>query len=76
MNAKAGRQHLCTEHILLGIWANKDGTAVRILASIGVSPETLENRLYSYASEQPARLCLTDQGERSCNSQPVTDYAP
>jgi hypothetical protein len=26
--------------------SNKDGTAIRILASIGVSPETLENRLY------------------------------
>ena len=35
-----------TEHVLLGIGGNKDGTAVSILASIGVSPESLENRLY------------------------------
>ena len=38
--------YLGTEHVLLGIGGNKDGTAVRILASIGVSPETLEKRLY------------------------------
>jgi ATP-dependent Clp protease ATP-binding subunit ClpA len=38
--------YLGTEHVLLGIGGNKVGTAVRILASIGVSPETLENLLY------------------------------
>jgi hypothetical protein len=38
--------YLGTEPVLLGIRGNKDGTAVRILASIGVSPETLENPLY------------------------------
>ena len=38
--------YLGTEHVVLGIGGNKDGTAVRILASIGVSPETLKNLLY------------------------------
>jgi len=38
--------YLGTEHVVLGIGGNKDGTAVRILASIVESPETLENRLY------------------------------
>jgi hypothetical protein len=38
--------YLSTEHVLLGIGGNKDGTTLRILASIGLSPETLENRLY------------------------------
>ena len=42
--------YLSTEHVLLEIGGNKDGTAVRILASLGVSPETLENRPYSYTS--------------------------
>jgi len=35
-----------TEHVLLGILGNEDGAAVRILAGMGVSPETLEDRLY------------------------------
>jgi ATP-dependent Clp protease ATP-binding subunit ClpC len=38
--------YLGTEHVLLGIVANEDGTAVKILASMGVSPATLEDRLY------------------------------
>ncbi len=38
--------YLGTEHVLLGILGNEDGTAVRILAGMGVSPETLEDRLY------------------------------
>jgi ATP-dependent Clp protease ATP-binding subunit ClpC len=41
-----GDNYLGTEHVLLGILSNKDGTAVRILARMGVSPETLEDRLY------------------------------
>src|SRR5215218_8670582 len=43
---RLGDDYLGTEHVLLGIVLNKDGTAVRILASMGVSPETLEDRLY------------------------------
>jgi ATP-dependent Clp protease ATP-binding subunit ClpC len=35
-----------TEHVLLGILGNEDGTAVRMLAGMGVSPEALEDRLY------------------------------
>ena len=37
--------HLGTEHVLLGILSNEDGTAVRMLERLGVSPETLEERL-------------------------------
>jgi ATP-dependent Clp protease ATP-binding subunit ClpC len=35
-----------TEHVLLGILGNTDGTAVRLLAGMGVSAEALEERLY------------------------------
>lgn len=38
--------HIGTEHILLGILRNEDGTAVRMLARLGVLPETLEERLF------------------------------
>jgi ATP-dependent Clp protease ATP-binding subunit ClpC len=38
--------YLGTGHVLLGVLGNEDGTAVRMLSSMGVSPETLENRLY------------------------------
>jgi ATP-dependent Clp protease ATP-binding subunit ClpC len=37
---------LGAEHILLGILRNRDGTAVRMLDRLDVSPETLEDRLY------------------------------
>ncbi len=40
-----GDNHLGTEHVLLGILANGDGTAVRMLARLGVAPEALEDRL-------------------------------
>src|SRR5918912_1058518 len=39
---RLGDNYLGTDHVLLGILRNEDGTAVRILASMGVSPETLE----------------------------------
>jgi ATP-dependent Clp protease ATP-binding subunit ClpC len=38
--------HLGTEHVLLGILSNEDGTAVRMLGRRGVSPEALEERLF------------------------------
>ena len=41
-----GYNHLGTEHVLLGILGNEDGTAVRMLARLGVSPEALEERLF------------------------------
>ncbi len=41
-----GDSHLGTEHVLLGILGNEDGTAVRMLARLGVSPEALEERLF------------------------------
>jgi ATP-dependent Clp protease ATP-binding subunit ClpC len=42
---RLGDNHLGTEHVLLGILRIQDGTAIRLLASMGVSPETLEDRL-------------------------------
>ena len=41
-----GDDYLGTEHVLLGILANEDGTAVRMLGRMGVSPEALEERLF------------------------------
>ena len=43
---RLGDNYLGTEHVLLGILRIRDGTAIRILASMGVSPETLEDRLF------------------------------
>ena len=42
---RLGDNYLGTEHILLAILENEDGTAVRILARLGVAPEMLEDRL-------------------------------
>jgi ATP-dependent Clp protease ATP-binding subunit ClpC len=38
--------HIGTEHVLLGILRNEDGTVVRMLARLGVSPQRLEDRLF------------------------------
>jgi len=43
---RLGDNYLGTEHILLGILGNEDGTGVRMLTGMGVLPETLEDRLY------------------------------
>ena len=43
---RLGDNHLGTEHVLLGILGNEDGTAVRMLGRLGVSPEALEQRLF------------------------------
>jgi ATP-dependent Clp protease ATP-binding subunit ClpC len=43
---RLGDNYLGTEHFLLGMLRNEEGTAVRILASMGVSPEMLEDRLF------------------------------
>ena len=42
---RVGDNHLGAEHVLLGILRNEDGTAVRMLERLGVSPEALEERL-------------------------------
>lgn len=42
---RLGDGHLGTEHVLLGILDNEDGTAVRMLDRMGVSPEALEERI-------------------------------
>jgi ATP-dependent Clp protease ATP-binding subunit ClpC len=41
-----GDDYLGTEHVLLGILGNKEGTADRMLGRLGVSPEKLEERLF------------------------------
>ena len=43
---RLGDAYLGTEHVLLGILGNEDGAAVRMLRSLGVSPEALEERLF------------------------------
>jgi len=47
---RLGDNYLGTEHVLLGILENEDGTAVRILARLGVAPEMLEDRLFDARS--------------------------
>jgi ATP-dependent Clp protease ATP-binding subunit ClpC len=42
---RLGDDYLGTEHVLLGILSNEEGTAVRLLARLGVLPETLKERL-------------------------------
>jgi ATP-dependent Clp protease ATP-binding subunit ClpC len=43
---RLGDNYLGTEHVLLGILGNEEGTAVRMLGRMGVSPEALEERLF------------------------------
>ena len=45
---RLGDNCLGTEHVLLGILDNEDGTAVRMLARLGVAPEMLEDRIFEY----------------------------
>lgn len=40
------KKRIGTEHVLLGILDNEDGTAVRMLNRMGVSPEALEERMF------------------------------
>ena len=42
---RLGDNHLGAEHVLLGISRNEGGTALRLLAGMGVSAEMLEERL-------------------------------
>jgi ATP-dependent Clp protease ATP-binding subunit ClpC len=43
---RLGDDYLGTEHVLMGILSNEDGSAVRVLDRMGVSPEKLEDRLF------------------------------
>jgi ATP-dependent Clp protease ATP-binding subunit ClpC len=43
-----GDNYLGTEHVLLAILDNEDGTAVRMLGRLGVAPEMLEERLFEF----------------------------
>jgi ATP-dependent Clp protease ATP-binding subunit ClpC len=42
---RLGDNYLGTEHVLLGILSNEDGTAVRLLGNLGVTPAAVEERL-------------------------------
>jgi ATP-dependent Clp protease ATP-binding subunit ClpA len=48
--ARLRDRRLGPEHILLGILHTEDGTAVRMLARMGIAPETLEERLFETRS--------------------------
>ena len=48
---RLGDTRLGTEHVLLGILSNESGTAVRMLKRLGVSPETLKERLFELREE-------------------------
>jgi ATP-dependent Clp protease ATP-binding subunit ClpA len=41
-----GDNYLGTEHVLLAILENEDGTAVRLLSRLGIAPEMLEDRIF------------------------------
>jgi len=43
---RLGDNYLGTEHVLLGILRNEDGTAVRLLARMGVTPGVVEDRIF------------------------------
>ena len=49
-SVRLGDKYLGTEHILLAILENDDGTAVRILARLGVAPEMLNDQLFAARS--------------------------
>ncbi len=44
---RLGDHHLGSEHVLIGI-LHEDGTAVRILARLGVSPGALRDRIFEF----------------------------
>jgi ATP-dependent Clp protease ATP-binding subunit ClpA len=41
-----------TEHVLLGILENEDGTAVRMLNRLGVSPEAVEEKVFELRGQE------------------------
>jgi ATP-dependent Clp protease ATP-binding subunit ClpC len=41
-----------TEHVLLGILENEDGTAVRMLSRLGVSPEAVEEKVFELRGQE------------------------
>ena len=43
---RMGDKYLGTEHVLLGLLHSEDGTAVRLLERMSVSPEMLEEHLF------------------------------
>lgn len=45
---RLGDHRLTSEHVLRGVLRVQDGMAVRMLARMGVAPETLEDRLFEF----------------------------
>jgi ATP-dependent Clp protease ATP-binding subunit ClpC len=43
-----GDNHLGTEHVLLAMLENEDGTALRLLSRLGIAPEMLEERIFEF----------------------------
>ena len=41
-----------TEHVLLGILENEDGTAVRMLNRLGVSPEAVKEQVFELRGQE------------------------
>ena len=52
---RLGDGHLGTEHVLLGILGNEGGTAVRMLARMGVSAGALEDRVLELRERETGR---------------------
>ena len=45
-----GHQRIDTEHLLLGVLAETDGVALRVLAALGVDPEAVRRSVFERAS--------------------------
>jgi ATP-dependent Clp protease ATP-binding subunit ClpC len=52
---RLGDGYLGTEHVLLGILGNANGTGVRLLGRMGVSPEALEERVFELREGETGR---------------------
>ncbi len=57
---RRGDNYLGTEHVVLGIGRNKDGTAVRILARIAEALGMTASRLIACAEQRAARTSPVD----------------
>ena len=49
---RLGDGHLGAEHVLVGILRDEEGTAVRLLGRLGVSPEALEDRVFELRARE------------------------
>ena len=65
-----GDNYLGTEHVLLGILGNKDGTAVRMLAGMAFLRRRYRTGCTSYAGEQPASGGIPSRAIGILNTEP------